>query len=142
VSIVLKKIDHVAVCVPSLDQALARYGELFGLKGVDRDHSAALETEAVLLPVGESSIELISPYPTVSSGILSRFLERRGPGIHHIAIEVEGLDAALALLKTLGVPLIDETPRIGARGHRIAFISPKATGGVLIELVEPIETAQ
>lgn len=140
-SIVIKKIDHVAVCVPSLDQALARYGELLGLRGVAREASAALQTEAVLLPIGESSIELISPYPAVSSGVLSRFLERRGPGLHHIAIEVEGLDAALALLKALGVPLIDETPRIGARGHRIAFISPKATGGVLIELVEPSGTS-
>lgn len=66
---------------------------------------------------------------------------QRGPGLHHIAIEVQGLDGALALLKALRVPLIDEIPRIGARGHRIAFIHPKATGGVLIELVEPVETS-
>ena len=84
--------------------------------------------------IGDSNLELISP---LGNAGLQRFLEKRGPGLHHVAIEVEGLDAALAFLKALGVPLIDETPKVGARGHRIAFVHPRATGGVLIELVEP-----
>ena len=68
---------------------------------------------------------------------LERFLEKRGPGLHHIAVEVEGIEQALATLKALGIALIDETPRKGARGHKVAFLHPKATGGVLVELVEP-----
>lgn len=134
----VRKIDHVAVCVPDLDAALARYQELFGLEGQHREASASLGTEAVLLPIGESNLELISPCGNDS---LVRFLEKRGPGLHHVAIEVSGLDAALAFLKALGVPLIDETPKIGARGHRIAFVHPRAAGGVLLELVEPIVRA-
>jgi methylmalonyl-CoA/ethylmalonyl-CoA epimerase len=66
-----------------------------------------------------------------------KFLEKRGPGLHHIAVEVEGIEKALEVLKALGVPLIDEAPRKGARGHKVAFVHPKATGGVLVELVEP-----
>ena len=132
--IAIKKIDHIAVCVPDIDAALAKYKALFGLDGRDREVSESLGTEAVLLPVGDSHIELVSP---VGNEGLARFLEKRGAGLHHVAIEVEGLDAALIFLKALGVPLIDETPKIGARGHRIAFIHPKATGGVLVELVEP-----
>ncbi len=96
------------------------------------------KTEAILLPVGETSIELITPR---GNGSLERFLAKRGPGLHHIAIEVEGIEAALAFLKGFGVPMIDETPRIGARGHKAAFVHPKATGGVLVELVEPTKPA-
>jgi len=134
VSLKIKKIDHVAVAVNDIDQALAKYKELFGLVGQNREVVASQKTEAALLPIGESNIELISPK---GNDGLQKFLEKRGPGIHHIAIEVEGIENALALLKSLGVPLIDETPRNGARGHKVAFIHPKATGGVLVELVEP-----
>jgi methylmalonyl-CoA/ethylmalonyl-CoA epimerase len=95
---------------------------------------ASQKTEAALLPIGESNIELISPK---GNDGLAKFLDKRGPGIHHVAVEVEGIEDALAFLKTLGVPLIDEAPRAGARGHKVAFVHPKATGGVLVELVEP-----
>jgi methylmalonyl-CoA/ethylmalonyl-CoA epimerase len=137
----IKKIDHVAVCVPDIDAALARYAEVFGLVGQGREASAELETEAVLLPIGDSNIELISPHGPhgphgKEGGVLSRFLEKRGPGLHHIALSVENLDGALAFLTALGVPLVDASPKVGARGHRVAFIHPKATGGVLVELVE------
>jgi methylmalonyl-CoA/ethylmalonyl-CoA epimerase len=134
----IRKIDHVAVCVADLDAALATYGAVFGLEGRDREASEALATEAVLLPIGEGNLELISPRGNPG---LEKFLEKRGPGLHHIALEVEGLDAALLFLKSLGVPLLDETPKIGARGHRIAFVHPRATGGVLVELVEPSHPA-
>ena len=96
--------------------------------------NSSQKTEAMLLPLGETSVELISPKGNEG---LARFLEKRGPGLHHIAVEVEGIEAALELLKGLGVPLIDETPRRGARGHKVAFVHPSATGGVLVELVEP-----
>ncbi len=100
-----------------------------------RETVASQKTEAALLPIGESSIELISPKRERRAG--PKFLEKKGPGLHHIAVEVEGIEDALATLKALGIPLIDETPRSGARGHKVAFVHPKATGGVLIELVEP-----
>jgi methylmalonyl-CoA/ethylmalonyl-CoA epimerase len=130
----IKKIDHVAVCVSDIDAAAAKYKEVFGLEGREREVVASQKTEAVLLPVGDSNIELIAPRGNEG---LVKFLEKRGPGLHHIAIEVEGIEGALAFLKGLGVPLLDEAPRAGARGHKVAFIHPKATGGVLVELVEP-----
>ena len=130
----IKKIDHVAVCVSDIDEAVKKYEEVFGLVAQSREVVLSQKTEAVLLPIGESHIELIAPK---GNDGLAKFLEKRGPGLHHIAIEVEGIEAALAFLKGIGVPLIDETPRKGARGHRVAFIHPKATGGVLFELVEP-----
>jgi methylmalonyl-CoA/ethylmalonyl-CoA epimerase len=132
----IKRIDHVAVAVGDIDAALAKYGAVLGLEPKEREFVPSQKTEAALLPIGDSNIELISPK---GNDGLQRFLEKRGPGLHHIAVEVEGIEQALALLKSLGVPLIDEAPRIGARGHRVAFVHPKATGGVLIELVEPSE---
>ncbi len=134
----IKKIDHVAVCVSDIDAAAAKFKEVFGLEGREREVVASQKTEAILLPIGESNIELISPRGNEG---LVKFLEKRGPGLHHIAVEVEGIEAALAFLKGIGVPLIDETPRAGARGHKVAFIHPKATGGVLVELVEPSHAA-
>ncbi len=132
----IKKIDHVAIAVPNIDEALAKYKQALGLEVKEREVVASQKTEAALLPVGETSIELIEPK---GNDGLARFLEKKGPGLHHIAVEVEGIEGALALLKSLGVPLVDETPRIGARGHKVAFLHPKATGGVLVELVEPAE---
>jgi methylmalonyl-CoA/ethylmalonyl-CoA epimerase len=133
----IKKIDHVAVCVTDIDESLAKYKAVFGLEAKEREVVASQKTEAVLLPIGDSNIELISPK---GNDGLVKFLEKRGPGIHHIAIEVEGIEDALSFLRVLGVPLIDEAPRKGARGHKVAFVHPKATGGVLVELVEPDET--
>ena len=132
----IKKIDHVAIAVPNIDEALGKYRQALGLTVKEREVVASQKTEVALLPVGETSIELIEPKGNEG---LARFLEKKGPGLHHIAVEVEGIEGALALLKSLGVPLVDETPRIGARGHKVAFLHPKATGGVLVELVEPAE---
>jgi methylmalonyl-CoA/ethylmalonyl-CoA epimerase len=132
----IKKLDHVAVCVADIDDAASRWRAAFGLEPREREVVASQKTEAMLLPLGESeaSIELISPRGNEG---LSRFLEKRGPGLHHVAVEVEGIEEAIALLKGLGIPMIDESPRKGARGHKVAFVHPKATGGVLVELVEP-----
>lgn len=128
------KIDHIAIAVNDIDAALAKYKEVFGLEPGAREVVPSQKTEAALLPIGDSNIELISPKGNEG---LAKFLEKRGPGLHHIAVEVEGIESALSFLKALGVPLIDEAPRKGARGHKVAFVHPKATGGVLIELVEP-----
>ncbi len=130
----IKKIDHVAICVKDVDEAVAKYKAVLGLEPQLREVVASQKTEAVLLPIGETSLELISPRGNEG---LEKFLEKRGPGLHHIAVEVEGIEQALATLKALGVPLVDEVPRKGARGHKVAFLHPKATGGVLVELVEP-----
>ncbi len=130
----IKKIDHVAVCVADIDEAAVKYKQLFGIEPLQREVVASQKTEAALLPIGDSNIERISPRGTEG---LARFLEKRGPGLHHIAVEVSDLEGALAFFKELGVPLIDEAPRKGARGHKVAFVHPRATGGVLVELVEP-----
>lgn len=132
----IKKIDHVAICVPDTEDALAKYKQAFGLDPDVREVVASQKTEATLLPIGETSLELISPK---GNDGLVRFLEKKGPGLHHVALEVEGIEDAISTLKAIGVPLIDEVPRTGARGHKVAFIHPKATGGVLFELVEPNE---
>ena len=135
----IKKIDHVAVCVDDLDAACAKYKEVLGLDPAVRELVASQKTEAVLLAregggADETAIELIAPRGNEG---LEKFLAKRGPGLHHVAVEVEGIEDALAALKALGVPLVDETPRKGARGHKVAFLHPKATGGLLVELVEP-----
>jgi methylmalonyl-CoA/ethylmalonyl-CoA epimerase len=143
----IKRVDHVAVCVADLDAAIARWRDVLGVVASVREVVASQETEVALLPFGResgqaggaaepTSLELIAPRGSAS---LMRFLERRGPGLHHIALEVEGLDDALTVLRALGIPLIDDAPRIGARGHRVAFVHPRATGGVLVELVEPVD---
>ncbi len=134
----IKRIDHVAICVPDIDEAQGKYERALGLIPRSREVVASQKTEAALLPVGDAEhgtdIELIAPRGNEG---LARFLEKRGPGLHHIAVEVEGIEEALGFLKALGVPLIDETPRLGARGHKVAFVHPRALGGVLVELVEP-----
>src|SRR5262249_51516625 len=113
-----------------------KYKEVFGLDATRRETVASQKTEAALLPIGDGNIELITPR---GNDGLVKFLEKRGPGLHHIAIEVEGIEQALAFLKGIGVQLIDETPRTGARGNKFAFRPPRATGGALVELVEPME---
>jgi methylmalonyl-CoA/ethylmalonyl-CoA epimerase len=130
----ITKIDHVAVCVADIDEAAAKWKSVLGLEPTSREVVESQKTEAALLALGETSVELISPRGNEG---LERFLEKRGPGLHHIAVEVEGIETAIALLEGLGVPMIDHAPRKGARGHKVAFVHPKATGGVLIELVEP-----
>jgi methylmalonyl-CoA/ethylmalonyl-CoA epimerase len=132
----IKRIDHVAIAVNDVAEAAKKWKEAFGLTGGEPEHVASQKTDALLIAVGDSNVELIAPR---GNDGLARFLEKRGPGLHHIAVEVEGIESALRLLKELGVPLIDETPRAGARGHKVAFVHPRATGGVLVELVEPAE---
>jgi methylmalonyl-CoA/ethylmalonyl-CoA epimerase len=130
----IKKIDHVAIAVNDLDTAIARFRDVLGVDVKVRETVETQKTEAALLPIGESNIELIKPAGNTG---LEKYLEKRGPGIHHICVQVEGIEEALKILKAAGVPLIDEVPRPGARGHKVAFLHPKALGGVLVELEEP-----
>jgi methylmalonyl-CoA/ethylmalonyl-CoA epimerase len=132
----IKKINHVAVAVENVDHALEKWRQVLGLEAGSRELVASQKTEAALIPIGESAIELIEPKGNEG---LAKFLEKKGPGLHHVAVEVEGIREALALLASLNVPLIDKEPRVGAHGHLVAFLHPKATGGVLVELVEPQE---
>ena len=132
----IRKIEHVAIAVDDIDGATAKFREVFGLEPSDREYVPTQKTDTVCLPIGDANLELISPR---GNEALAKFLEKRGPGLHHIAIEVEGIDAALTFLKSIGVKLVDETARPGARGHRVAFLHPKATGGVLVELVEKVD---
>jgi len=125
-------IAHVGVAVPDLDAALAFYRDVLGLSPLPAEEADG--ATIVSLPFGESEVELLAPLGP--DGPIARFLERRGPGIHHICYRVPNLDAALAACRGAGYRLVDEVPRIGARGRRIAFVHPKATGGILLELTE------
>jgi methylmalonyl-CoA/ethylmalonyl-CoA epimerase len=130
----VKRIDHVAIAVGDRDQAGARLQALFGLAEQAREHVADQQADVLFLGcqgAGGAAIELVAP---AGNPGLQRFLDKRGPGLHHVCFEVEDLDGALATLKAAGVPLIDDVPRPGARGHRVAFLHPAATGGVLFEL--------
>lgn len=126
------RIAHVGVAVPDLDSALAFYRDVLGLE----PHPPEIADGAtiVALSFGESEVELLAPIEPESP--IARFLARRGPGIHHICYRVPDLDAALAACRRAGYRLVDETPRRGAAGRRIAFVHPKATAGILIELTE------
>jgi methylmalonyl-CoA/ethylmalonyl-CoA epimerase len=132
----LKKISHVAIAVENLDHAVEKYRQVLGIEPSDREFVPAQKVETMMFPIGDAGLELLEPKGNEG---LAKFLEKRGPGLHHVAIEVEGIEGAIAFLKSLHVPLIDEVPRIGAHGHKTAFLHPRATGGVLVELVEPIE---
>ena len=126
-------IHHVAVAVRDLDEAIATYGRLFGAELEHRDTLAEQGVEAAAVRVGESRIELLAA--TGDDTPVGRFLARRGPGMHHVAYEVDDLEAQIAALDEQGVELIDEAPRRGLYGMRVAFVHPDAADGVLSELV-------
>ncbi|HMJ01728.1 MAG TPA: methylmalonyl-CoA epimerase [Conexibacter sp.] len=133
----LGRIDHVGVAVEDLDAAIHLYAEVLGMPLVHREVVEQQGVEAVLLDVGESHVELLAPLgPDTPVG---KFLAKKGPGLHHVAYGVADIDATLAALKAAGTRLIDETPRIGIRGSRVAFVHPASTGGVLTEIVQAAE---
>jgi methylmalonyl-CoA/ethylmalonyl-CoA epimerase len=129
----LHHLDHTAIAVRDMDEALERYRVTFGLEPSDRQRVDEQAVEVAFLPLGGSQIELICP-TTPESGV-ARFLERHGESLHHVAFAVTDIEAELQRLARQGVELIDRTPRQGAHG-RVAFIHPRGTGGVLVELVE------
>jgi len=131
---VFGRIDHIGVAVEDLDDAVALYSERFGMPVQHRETVEEQGVEAVLLGVGESHVELLRPLrPDTAVG---KFLERNGPGLHHVAYGTDDIDSALEQVRAAGLRLIDERPRTGIRESRVAFLHPKSTGGVLTELVE------
>jgi methylmalonyl-CoA/ethylmalonyl-CoA epimerase len=131
----LNKINHIGVAVNSLAESLPFYQQQMGMTLLGTEEVAEQKVKVAFLVIGESKIELLEP--TSPDSPVAKFLEKNGPGIHHLAYEVADIESALAALAVQGVRLIDEVPRFGAHGARIAFIHPKASGGVLTELCQP-----
>jgi len=131
-----ERIDHIGVAVEDLDAAIALYGERLDLELVHRETVESQGVEAVLLDVGENHVELLRPLsPDTPVG---KFLAKRGPGLHHVAYQTDDIDRTLGEVRDAGIELIDQSPRIGIRGSRVAFLHPRSTGGVLTEIVEPV----
>jgi len=131
-------LDHVAIAVPSLEAAIPTF-EL--LTGGHHSPPVRVDTEGVIVTFvgsGDGRVELLQP--TSPDSTIARFLTRRGPGLHHLAYRVDDLEAALSKLATTGIGTVGTAPRTGAHGHRVAFLDPRSTGGVLIELVEAVAT--
>jgi methylmalonyl-CoA/ethylmalonyl-CoA epimerase len=132
---VLRRIDHIGVAVEDLDAALKLYGDDLAMATAHRETVEEQGVEAVLLDVGENHVELLRPLSEDSP--VGRFLAKKGPGLHHVAYQVQDIDAELERLKGEGIRMIDDTARVGIRASRVAFVHPASTGGVLTELVEP-----
>ena len=135
----LTTIDHIGVAVEDLDAALALYRDSLKLPLVHRETVTDQGVDAALLDVGDGHVELLAPLgPETAVG---KFLARRGPGLHHVAYRVNDVEEALSALADAGMRLIDERPRTGIRGSRVAFVHPASTGGVLTEIVQPAAEA-
>jgi methylmalonyl-CoA/ethylmalonyl-CoA epimerase len=132
---VFGRIDHIGVAVSSIDESIGLYRDSFRMGEQHRETVEEQGVKAVLLEVGEGHVELIEPL-SPESGV-AKFIDRYGEGMHHVAYQTDDIDAALEKVRAAGLRLIDEEPRNGIRGSRVAFLHPKATGGVLTEIVEP-----
>jgi methylmalonyl-CoA epimerase len=133
------KIDHLGIATREIAAALKFWQDALGLEHVHTEEVADQKVRVAMLPAGESRIELLEP--TAPDSPISKFLEKRGGGLHHVAFEVDDIRSVLERLRSLGFRLIDEEPRIGAGGCLIAFVHPASAGGVLLELVQKIEPA-
>lgn len=129
------KINHLGIATKGIDEALKFWSDALGLENVHTEVVEGQKVKVAMLPLGESRVELLEP--TSDDSPISKFLEKRGGGIHHIAVEVDDIEATLAKLRAEGLELIDEKPRIGAEGCLVAFVHPRSSGGVLLELVQP-----
>jgi methylmalonyl-CoA/ethylmalonyl-CoA epimerase len=128
------KIDHIGIATKSIEEGLTIWQDALGLKPDFTEEVTDQGVKVCMLPVGDTHVELLEPLgPDTSVG---KFLAKRGPGMHHVAIEVDDIRASLAELKKRGARLIDETPRVGAGGCLVAFVHPSSTNGVLLELVQ------
>jgi len=130
----IKRIDHIAIVVEDIESTLGFWRDALGLELAHVEDVPEQKSEVAFLPVGESEIELVRP-TTDDSGV-AKYLQKRGPGMHHISLEVDDIEGMLAQLKAKGVRLINETPVQGAGGKQIAFIHPESTRGVLVELYQ------
>jgi methylmalonyl-CoA epimerase len=131
------KIDHLGIATKNIEDALGLWRDALGLETTHTEIVEDQKVRVAMLPIGETRIELLEP--TSDDSPISKFLEKRGGGIHHIAVEVADIEKSLAKLKEKGMRLIDEKPRVGAEGCRIAFVHPSSTNGVLLELVQKTE---
>jgi methylmalonyl-CoA/ethylmalonyl-CoA epimerase len=132
---VLSTIDHIGVAVHDIDESLALYRDALGMPLVHRETVTEQGVDAALLDVGDGHVELLQPLSPETA--VGKFLAKRGPGLHHVAYRVADVDSTLDALRAAGMRLIDEHPRTGIRGSRVAFLHPASTGGVLTEIVEP-----
>lgn len=130
----LKKLDHIGIAVKDLEKALMLYEYLYGLKAGPVEVHKEYRVKLAFLPIGETRIELLEGLDEESP--ITKFIAKRGEGVHHLTFEVEDLEKALEILAGKGIELIDKAPRTGAHGDRVAFLHPKSTGGVLVELCE------
>ncbi|MFQ5910548.1 MAG: methylmalonyl-CoA epimerase [Thermoplasmata archaeon] len=130
----MKEIDHIAIAVHDLDKASERLRKILGSEILTRERVESEDIEAVMFQLGSTKIELVCPLSEDS--VVAKFLRKRGEGMHHIAIGVDDIDGEIARLKGENVRLVNDTARKGAMGRKIAFIHPKSTSGVLLELVE------
>lgn len=130
----LKRINHIAIVVEDIESALGFWRDALGLELAQVEEVPEQQAAIAFLPVGESEVELVQP--TTSTSGVARFLAKRGPGLHHLCVEVDDLEHMLVQLKAKGIRLIDETPRSGSGGKKLAFIHPESTQGVLVELYE------
>lgn len=131
---VIRQIDHIAIAVKNLDEQMKFYADVLGLKCVGIEDVLDQKVKVAIFPVGEVRIELLEP--TAENSPIAKFLEKKGEGIHHIAYLVTDLEGNLKRIEEHNVQLIDSKPRLGAMGHKIAFLHPKSTFGVLTELCE------
>ena len=130
----IKNVNHIAIVVENLEEATSFWVDALGLEFADKEHVASQAVDVAFLPIGDSKIELLQPTDDESG--VAKYLQKRGPGMHHICFEVEDISAALLKLKKENVQLINEEPVVGADGRKFAFIHPKAANGVLVELYE------
>jgi methylmalonyl-CoA/ethylmalonyl-CoA epimerase len=134
---VFGRIDHIGVATDDLDGAIALYEGTLGMPVAHRETVESQGVEAALLDVGDGHVELLRPLgPDTPVG---KYLDKRGPGLHHVAYAVEDIEGVLGKLRDAGIELIDSEPRVGIRDSRVAFVHPRSTGGVLTEIVEPAE---
>ena len=128
------KVDHIGIAVKDLEQAKKFYTEVLGMTVMGEETVEQQKVKVCFIPCGDSEVELLES--TSPDGPIAKFIEKNGEGIQHLALRVDNIEAAIADLKAKGVRMIDETPRYGAGGAQIAFVHPKATGGILLELSE------
>ena len=128
------KVDHIGIATPSIEEGLGVWRDALGLEPHATEEVAEQGVKVCMLPVGDTHVELLEPLSAESA--VGKFLAKRGPGIHHIAVGVDDINEALARLRQNGARLIDEKPRVGAGGCLVAFVHPSSAGGVLLELVQ------
>ncbi len=130
----VKKIDHIGIAVKNLEESLKFYENVLGLKSAGTEVVEEQKVKVAFLPTGDSEVELLEP--TSPDSTIAKFIEKNGEGIQHMAYRVDDIEKAIAKMKELGLRMIDEKPRYGAGGAKIAFCHPKSTGGILIELCQ------